>query len=300
VFFALFCGNNSPVESDGYKIVQLANGTYSIHSLAERETFHPVIGPVAEAEALYVRQLNLRERLEKISGEFVIWDVGLGAGANVLTVLRETKNIPSQIRIVSFDHKIAPLEFAVNHAENLGYFTGYETPVRKLIEAGQVNFANEKQTVAWEFHLGDFPTLLNNILQRAPGRQVLPPHAILFDAFSLAKNPAMWTLPLFTNLFRFLDPKKPCAMPTYSRATMLRVTLLLAGFFVGVGHATGEKEETTIAANTMDLLGEPLEKKWLERVRNSKSAEPMVEAVYGQKHISEVNWEKLLRHPQFR
>ncbi|MEN9778327.1 MAG: hypothetical protein RJB04_2082, partial [Verrucomicrobiota bacterium] len=32
-----------------YSLVQLANGTTSIRSLAEGETFHPVIGPVAEA-----------------------------------------------------------------------------------------------------------------------------------------------------------------------------------------------------------------------------------------------------------
>jgi tRNA U34 5-methylaminomethyl-2-thiouridine-forming methyltransferase MnmC len=300
VFFAFFCGNNSPVHSDSYKIVQLANGTFSVHSFAERETFHPVIGPVAEAQALYVKQLKLRERLTNHRGEFVIWDVGLGAAANVLTVLRETKDIPSSLRIVSFDHKIAPLEFAVNHAENLGYFAGYETAVKALIEKERAQFQNEKQTVNWEFHLGDFPSLLNEKWQRTRGTQVLPaPNAILFDAFSPAKNPAMWTLPLFTNLFRFLDPQKPCAMPTYSRATMLRVTLLLAGFFVGVGHATGEKEETTIAANTLDLLDEPLPKKWLERVRNSKSAEPMHEPVYEQKFISKESWDNLLKHPQF-
>ncbi len=310
------------MQSDAYKIVQLANGTFSVHSFAERETFHPVIGPVAEAKALYVDQLNLRERLANHSGELVIWDVGLGAAANVLTVLRETKNISSKVRIVSFDHKIAPLEFAVNHAEDLGYFAGYESAVRDLIQSSQVQFANGEQTVHWEFHLGDFPTLLlsrrrgNEALTKIPhteivaGRKSGPPHvgsynffpaphAILFDAFSPAKNPAMWTLPLFTKLFHALDPKTPCAMPTYSRATMLRVTLLLAGFFVGVGHATGEKEETTIAANTMELIKEPLGKKWLERVQKSKSAEPMHEPVYEQKFISKGSWEKLIHHPQF-
>ena len=115
-------------------------------------------------------------------------------------------------------------------------------------------FRRVAQTVEWRLHLGDFPTLLTE-----PLAQTLPkPHVIMFDAFSPAKNPAMWTLPLFTNLFQLLDPQRPCALPTYSRSTMLRVTLLLAGFFVGVGHATGEKEETTIAANTLDLINEPL------------------------------------------
>ena len=41
----------------GYKLVHLASGKYSIHSLAYGETLHPFTGPVAEAEALYVNSL---------------------------------------------------------------------------------------------------------------------------------------------------------------------------------------------------------------------------------------------------
>ena len=48
-----------------YKIVKLAHGGHSVQSLAHQETFHPVIGPVAEAEALYVRQLRLLEYLSR-------------------------------------------------------------------------------------------------------------------------------------------------------------------------------------------------------------------------------------------
>ena len=109
----------------------------------------------------------------------------------------------------------------------------------------------------------------------------------------------MWTLPLFTDLFGLLDPQRPCAMPTYSRSTILRTTLLLAGFFVGVGHATGFKEETTIAANQLALLAEPLNRRWLERARRSHSAEPMVEPIYRIAPLSDASWEKLAAHPQF-
>ena len=63
----------------GYRIVKLASGAHSVHSLAHHETFHPVVGPVVEAESLYVRQLNLAERFQSQQDEFVIWDVGLGA-----------------------------------------------------------------------------------------------------------------------------------------------------------------------------------------------------------------------------
>src|SRR3984893_3902511 len=108
------------VHSAGYKIVKLANGVHSVHSLAERETFHPVIGPVAEAEALYVKQLRLPERMAEHAGEFIIWDVGLGAAANVLTVLRATRDLPCPLRIVSFDHTLEPLRFALENSVSLG------------------------------------------------------------------------------------------------------------------------------------------------------------------------------------
>jgi hypothetical protein len=80
---------------------------------------------------------------------------------------------------------------------------------------------------------------------------------------------------------------------------MLRVTLLLAGFFVGRGHATGEKEETTIAANQLDLIREPLNSAWLQRARRSTSAEPMREAHYRQARLSGESGRILETHPQF-
>jgi tRNA U34 5-methylaminomethyl-2-thiouridine-forming methyltransferase MnmC len=281
--------------ASNYRLVQLASGAHSVHSLAHRETFHPVIGPVAEAEALYVNQLRLRERLQQQTGEFVIWDVGLGAAANVLTVLRATRDILAAIRLVSFDCTPEPLEFSLQHAAELGYFGGYEAHLQELLQTRRVSFQNDRQTVEWDLHLADFPTLLTQ-----PAAQAWPkPHAILFDAFSPAKNPHMWTPQLFTSLFNLLDPARPCALPTYSRSTMLRVTLLLAGFYVGVGHATGDKEETTLAANSLTLLTEPLPAKWLERARVSYSAEPMWEAVYRQAPLTPESWARLQAHPQF-
>ncbi|PYI82325.1 MAG: hypothetical protein DME26_18075 [Verrucomicrobia bacterium] len=311
---------------------------YSIRSRVHRETFHPVIGPVAEAEALYVKQLGLIERLRSHTVEFVIWDVGLGAAANPLAVLRATRNIPCFLRLVSFDHTIEPLCFALRHCDALGYLHGYKEYIEHLVPHHRVSFTHGPQTVEWKLHLADFPTFVAQCAncntpqdrsallatheagpfpQRRAGsrrsgapasstarsfpKDFLPaPHAIMFDAYSPATNPEMWILSLFSNLFRLLNPRRPCAMPTYSRSTMLRVTLLLSGFFVGVGHATGEKEETTIAANTLDLIGEPLDRHWLLRARKSKSAEPLMEPGYRQAPLSPGSWEKLQAHPQFR
>ena len=80
---------------------------------------------------------------------------------------------------------------------------------------------------------------------------------------------------------------------------MLRVAWLLAGFHVGVGQASGYKEETTLAANTKDLITDPLDQRWLERARRSQSAEPLWEPAYRQAPLTEESWRRLREHPQF-
>jgi tRNA U34 5-methylaminomethyl-2-thiouridine-forming methyltransferase MnmC len=278
-----------------YRIVKLASGAHSVHSLEHAETFHPVIGPVAEAQALYVRQLRLCERLQCHTGEFVIWDIGLGAAANAITVLRAAREIPCEIRLLSFDQTLEPLAFALQNIEHLDYLTGYEPQLEGLLLNHHVRLSDGPQSVTWDMHLADFPSLLT----QPQSRGFAKPHAIMFDAFSPAKNPAMWTQPLFAHLFELLAPDRACALPTYSRSTMLRVTLLLAGFYVGIGHPTGEKEETTLAANTLALIEEPLDRHWLQRVQRSTSAEPMWQPVYLQAPLTAQTWERLRQHPQF-
>jgi tRNA U34 5-methylaminomethyl-2-thiouridine-forming methyltransferase MnmC len=284
------------MSSSGYRIVRLASGVHSVQAIESGETFHPVIGPVAEAEALYVRQLKLRERVRDEQGVFVVWDVGLGAAANVLTFLRATEDLDCSIHVISFDHSLDPLRFGLAHAAELGYFGGYESALATLLKLGEVNIERAAQKVRWETRVADFP----GFIREAAAEKLEKPHVIMFDAFSPAKNPEMWTQPLFARIFELLDPGRACALPTYSRSTLLRVTLLLAGFFVGAGHATGEKEETTIAANTLDLVEEPLEISWLERIARSTSAEPLWEPVYRQAPIAPGTMERLREHPQFQ
>lgn len=280
----------------GFELVTLANGTRSIRDLDSGETFHPVIGPQAEAEALYARQLHLRERFNVCPDTFVLWDVGLGAGANALTALRTLSNLRGRLQLVSFDRTLEALRFAVAHAGELGYFEGLRGVV-EVVASGQAchTFALDHLAVTWSMHLGDFPALL-----RQGGSSALPsPHAIMYDAYSPMRNPDMWTLPHFERLYRHLDPGRPCALPTYSRSTILRVTLLMAGFFVGVGHATGEKEETTIAANTPDLIDAPLDRRWLDRALRSHSAEPLWTSKWRVSPLSLQSRDQLRRHPQF-
>jgi tRNA U34 5-methylaminomethyl-2-thiouridine-forming methyltransferase MnmC len=279
-----------------FELVQLKNGTWSVRSKSLGETFHPVIGPVEEARALYVHQLKLPARMEAQPGGFVVWDIGLGSAANVCALLEATRHLTTPLRIISFDCTPAPLQFALTRTNELSFLAPYQSAAATLLKEGSTQFKNGSQPVTWEYHEADFPTLI-----ASPEAGSWPkPDAILFDAFSPARNPDMWTLPLFSRLASLLDPERPCSLATYSRSTLLRVTLLLAGFHVGAGHATGEKEETTVASNSLSLVGVPLGADWLSRVRRSTSAEPLLNGTYQQQPLSPENWDRLERHPQFR
>ena len=59
------------------------------------------------------------------------------------------------------------------------------------------------------------------------------------------------------------------------------------------------KEETTMAANTLDLITAPRPVRWLERARRSSSAEPLHAPVYTRAPLSAATEEKLRQHPQF-
>src|SRR5690606_10951786 len=100
---------------------------------------------------LYLKQLRLRERLAQTAGEFVIWDVGLGAAANPVTVLRGLEGLAGKVRILSFDHTIEPLEFALNHTDRLEYLQGFEEPLRGLLSNGRTNFERRGLHIEWSF-----------------------------------------------------------------------------------------------------------------------------------------------------
>lgn len=226
------------------------------------ETFHPVVGPMAEARSLHVGQSRIAERAREHQGTFVVWDVGLGAAANAVAVLEKLASRRGRVELHSFDCTLAPLRFARTHAAELGYLKPWLPQVDTLLATGLAEIGG----IRWQSHLGDFREL------SAPATA---PDAILYDPYSPASNPGLWSLEHFTRLRQ--KAGENCILTSYSRSTAVRVTLALAGFFVGRGHATGEKDETTLAATKRELLEHPLEADWLGRVERSTRGGPLRE-----------------------
>lgn len=279
-----------------YALVATPGGA-SVRSLADGETFHPIAGPSAEANALYVRQLDLVARARSAATadrEFVIWDVGLGAGGNICTVLRALTDCPATLRIVSFECTLAPLRFALGHAAELPFLAGFEATLEELTRVGHVTLDDRHWHGSWALEVEDFPTRI------ADSHRALPaPDAILFDAFSPRKNPAMWSAAVFGAMRARLAPNRPANLATFSRATLVRTALLLSGWYVGRGDALEGKEETTVAASHRELLPNPLGPEFIHRVERSDAAEPLDGNEYRQRKMEPHSVERLRTLPQF-
>jgi len=240
-----------------FDLVAVPGGALSLRSREHGETFHPGIGPMEEARLLHVAQHCLAQRIPA-RGPFVIWDVGLGAAANALAVIEaiaHASGAPS-VELRSFDQTLDPLRFALAHAAELQYPLPWKQQIERLIGDGAVQIG----CVLWRIELGDFR-------ERVRDCPAPPPSAVLFDPYSPAANPGMWTREVFRAIRERAGPE--CTLTTYSRSTVTRVNLLRAGWCVGRGAATGEKTETTVAATRIELLRDPLRRDWLERVRRS-------------------------------
>lgn len=266
-----------------FELVDLKAGGKSLRPKGGGEIFHPVVGPMTEARILHVQQQHLAERAA-VHDPFVVWDVGLGAAANATAALEVLKNSPHRVELHSFDLHAEALRFAVMHAETLQYPLA-EIPVLKgLLECGHA----ELGPVRWVVHYGDFYSQLG----KAPA-----PHAIFYDPYSPQMNPEMWGLEPLELLYSKLT--QPCLWTNYTRSTAVRVTLLLAGFYVGFGSGVGEKDQTTVASNEPVLIDSLLPLEWLQRVRRSTSGAPLRQG-HARGAISSEDWQKLVEHPQFR
>lgn len=271
-----------------FELVTLKSGVISLRSIDHAETFHPGVGPLIEANTLHVEQARLTERCSE-TDLFVIWDVGFGAAANAIAAIEALKAQKCHIQLHSFDQSTAPIQFALEHAVELGYILPYGDFLRRLISDRRVDLSPQLQ---WHLHLGDFRTQMHN-------SHLPSPHAILYDPYSPIGNPEMWTLEHFQALFKRLDPKVPSLLTNYTRSTSMRVALLLAGFYVGRGCSIHEKTETTVASNQFKLLQNPLTPDWLKRVRASTNAAPLRAENYSKSAISLGDLAKLEALPQF-
>ena len=256
-----------PARDGDFELVTLRNGARAVRHLGHGEVMHPSVGPWQEACALYVEQSRLADKLQVAGPPVRVWDVGLGAGTNAVAALTTARALGARQRrklaVVSFEIDLAPLRLALADAQGFPFLQPFAAAGRALLD-GQ---AWSEEQSEWRLQLGDAAELWRRAWE--------PADLIFFDPFSPASNPDLWTPTAFAQLLAHARRDGDgCTLFTYSAATPTRVSLLLGGFYVGTGIATGMKKETTVAATRRELLEQPLDARWLARWERSAAQAP--------------------------
>jgi queuine tRNA-ribosyltransferase len=239
----------------GHEVVRTRGGALAMRSVSAGEVMHPGVGPLVEADQLYVRQSRLEARLLEAAGPLVVLDVGLGAGSNALAALAASERAPARaarLHLYSFEQDLGALELALASGDAFGWQGQPAQAARALLARGE----HETARTRWRLVKGDALDAL--------AAWSVPGDIVFWDPFSPRANPALWTVAAFSAARRGAGPR--CTLFTYSASTATRVAMLLGGWAVGVGDAIGDKAQTTAAAVEAADLARPLERAWLSRL----------------------------------
>lgn len=239
-----------------HEVVITRQGALAVRCLEAGEIMHPGVGPLVEAEALYVRQSRLEERLRATpSAPLVVFDVGLGAGSNALAAWAASERAPhdvARLELVSFERDLGAFELALAHGEAFGFSEATARAARELLD----HRVYETPRSTWRLVHGDVMETLPRELRHAD--------VVFWDPFSPRANPDLWTVQAFATMRAVAGPR--CTLYTYSASTAVRVALLLGGWAVGFGAAIGSKSHTTAAAVDRSDLERPLDRRWLGKL----------------------------------
>ena len=169
-------------------------------------------------------------------GPVRVLDVGLGAATNALAVVDCAHRVQGRaLELTSLERDEGPLRLALGDAASFPVQAAHSETLEALLATGSV----ETPGLRWTWIEGDATEEL--------ARLEAPQDVICFDPFSPEANPELWTVEALRRVHQTLAPGG--VLSTYSASTRTRVTLLLAGFWVGAGAAAAAKKETTVASD---------------------------------------------------
>ncbi len=248
------------------EVARTKGGVLVVRDKASGEVMHPGTGPLVEPLTLYTGPSRLEARLREGGDPLVLFDIGLGAASNAIAAWRISESLPDSARhlhIVSFENDLTPLRLALvpDHAAAFGF----DDPSSRCAATELIEHARfDTPRTRWRLSFGDLEATLP--------AEVLRADIVFWDPYSPKTAPHLWNSTAFARLRALCRPG--CTVHTYSAATPTRSAMLLAGFFVGAGDATGTKGETTTAAVCREDLAHPLGAEWLSRLSRSTSPLP--------------------------
>jgi len=313
-----------PTNLGDYEVHRSPMGFYAIRQISSGEIMHSVNQPELEAERLYIQQSRFVDRIQIHSGlapevseqvlPWIVWDVGLGAATNAMSVIRNYEQVgqgvieqretssfrtrcetPSQhsltpdfspgvigkrlrpVHLVSFEKDLDSLRLALKHPSLFPYLR-HSAPYR-LIEQGC--WESQDLPLRWTLIFGDF-------LQEF--QKMSAPNLIFYDPFSYKTDSLFWSWEFFQKLYLHCS-SQATELFTYSASTQVRAGLMGAGFIVAKGVGTGPKKESTVAFTpwVQDATYPRLSEEWIDRWRKSSAPFP-----FGMEDAEKADFQKKL------
>jgi len=298
--------------SANFSVVFDSDGQTRIMDCKSGERMHPLLEPFAEAKKLYLEQsLVAIKRLTDIgTSPVVIWDVGLGAGANAMAFISyDWSTICDErlaLNLVSFDITLEPLTLAFNHQSAFPYTSHPAVEsilTNKHSRTWSCNQRAQKYHIEWRYVEGDFCQTWRESAQSK--RFLLTPNVICFDPFSQPVMPSLWSPELIDNICDAFK-ETPVLLITYSISTAIRALFLSNGWYVAKGKSIGRRPECTLAVspagNAIGLLPSSssssaalLDKNWLAKFLRSDRPFPLELGSFAQEKRRSI----VLQHQQF-
>jgi tRNA U34 5-methylaminomethyl-2-thiouridine-forming methyltransferase MnmC len=220
-----------------YELKKSADGTFTMYSYEFDECYHSLRdGAFKEAYYKHIEpafSLVSKKRLR-------ILDICFGLGINTLTTLYyffEKQNRVKHIEIFS-------PEFDIDLIKNLTNFSyppkllKYKDVIESLVKEG----VYKNENIFIELFIGDAREYIKGL------RDI---DIVYQDAFSPKKNPILWTVEYFKDIYNLLNEEG--VITTYSIATPVRLALYEAGFYLYEKEIEGVKKITIASKRRLDL-----------------------------------------------
>ncbi len=204
--------------------------TETYHNETIGESYHSHTGAVQEAILKYAIPCKIREKAK--SGKLVILDMFFGLGYNsamaISEALDENPDCLIEVIGVEFDPAI------VNNIQHVNPPISFYSHYKKL-SSTNLQFTHNNVTV--KLLLGDAREIVPTISAKFD--------AIFYDPFSPKNSPEMWSVDLFSHMYRNLH--ETGILATYSCARLVRDNLSEAGFLYDDGPKVHRRGPGTIA-----------------------------------------------------
>ncbi len=230
----------SAVEGSRLPLLETADGSRTLFSSLYGEAYHSASGALTESFVKFCGPCRI-ERLAR-GGRLSLLDVGFGLGYNILAALAAARrsNPDCRVEIVSLEKDVPAVETldVLHLPAEYGFFFG-------VVKAVAADHRFEGEGITVDLMHGDARSGIRMVDRRFD--------AVFLDPFSPAKNPELWTVEFFGEIYDRME--EDAVLATYSAATPVRCGLIEAGFRIGPGPGDGMKRGGTVAAKS-DVIRE--------------------------------------------